>query len=205
VRGPPTSVAYAPPRGYHGGYYLGLKVAHLCYDPFRFRPDFVWAATGPALEAYSKHPVVKKATEPGQVMTVSEFLRAVRRLVVDFVVGRVLSHNGDGAAVEGLDDLTTYYLLHRHDFGLDDAPIGACILYAVSCGLSDTALADRLDLLVRTGGKASSEDDDDEADSDEPAEEEAGSGSRVKLKPWSQRKRKTMGYDVDGRPAALID
>jgi hypothetical protein len=27
----------------------------------------------------------------------------------------------------------------------------------------------------------------------------------VKLKPWSQRKRKTLGYDVEGRPAALID
>ena len=39
-------------------------------------PDFVWAATGPALEAYSKHPVVKKANEPGKLMEVSEFLRA---------------------------------------------------------------------------------------------------------------------------------
>ena len=29
-------------------------------------PDFVWAATGPALEAYSKHPVVKKANEPAR-------------------------------------------------------------------------------------------------------------------------------------------
>jgi putative DNA methylase len=27
-------------------------------------PDFVWAATGPAMEAYSKHPVVRKANEP---------------------------------------------------------------------------------------------------------------------------------------------
>ena len=27
-------------------------------------PDFVWAATGPALEAFSKHPVVKKANDP---------------------------------------------------------------------------------------------------------------------------------------------
>ena len=53
-------------------------------------PDFVWAATGPALEAYSKHPVVKKANDPGETMSVSEFLRAVRRLVVEFVVGRVL-------------------------------------------------------------------------------------------------------------------
>ena len=26
-------------------------------------PDFVWAATGPAMEAYSKHPVVRKANE----------------------------------------------------------------------------------------------------------------------------------------------
>ena len=40
-------------------------------------PDFVWAATGPALEAYSKHPVVKKANDPGQVMPVSEFLTHV--------------------------------------------------------------------------------------------------------------------------------
>ena len=39
-------------------------------------PDFVWAATGPAMEAYSKHPVVKKANEPGKLMEVSEFLRS---------------------------------------------------------------------------------------------------------------------------------
>ena len=43
------------------------------------------------MEAYSKHPVVKKANEPGAMMEVSEFLRAVRRIVVDFVVGRVLT------------------------------------------------------------------------------------------------------------------
>ena len=54
-------------------------------------PDFVWAATGPAMEAYSKYPVVKKASEPGKLLSVSEFLTQVRRLVLDFVVGRVLS------------------------------------------------------------------------------------------------------------------
>jgi putative DNA methylase len=37
-------------------------------------PDFVWAATGPALEAYSRYPAVKKASETGQLMTVTEFL-----------------------------------------------------------------------------------------------------------------------------------
>ena len=117
-------------------------------------PDFVWAATGPAMEAYSKHPVVKKANDPGKLMEVAEFLRHVRRLVVDFVVGRVLTHDGDETAVSGLDDVTTYYILHRHDFGMEDAPIGACILYAVSCNLSDNDLANRHELLLRTGGLA---------------------------------------------------
>jgi hypothetical protein len=170
-------------------------------------PDFVWAATGPALEAFSKHPVVKKATQPGEIMTISEFLRAVRRLVVNFVVGRVLTKNGDGASIEGLDDLTTYYLLHRHDFGLGDAPVGACILYAISCGLSDSALVDRHDLLLRTGGKSAADDDEEESEeAEDNAEPEGpGSGSRVKLKPWSQRKRKTLGCDAEGKPAALID
>ena len=57
-------------------------------------PDFVWAATGPALEAYGKHPVVRKANEQGKTLSVTEFLRHVRRMVADFVVGRVLSQNG---------------------------------------------------------------------------------------------------------------
>ncbi len=174
-------------------------------------PDFVWAATGPALEAYSKHPVVKKANEPGKLMEDSEFLRAVRRLVVDFVVGRVLSHNGDASAVSGLDDITTYYILHRHDFRMDDAPIGACILYAVSCNLSDNDLANRHELLLRTGGLSAAdesdeaEDAEDGEDAEADAEPEEGTGSTVKLRPWHQRKRKTMGYDAEGRPAPLID
>ena len=90
-------------------------------------PDFVWAATGPALEAFSQHPVVKRADAPGARLSVSAFLREVRRFVVDFVVGRVLTAGGE-EAVSGLDDVTTYYLLHRYDFGLGDAPAGACIL-----------------------------------------------------------------------------
>ena len=112
-------------------------------------PDFVWAATGPALEAFSKHPVVKKANAPDEVMSVSDFLREVRRMVVDFVVGRVLTQDGE-EAVTGLDDVTTYYLLHRNDFGLDDAPVGGCILYALSCNLSDSALVNQHDLLAQS-------------------------------------------------------
>ena len=162
-------------------------------------PDFVWSATGPALEAYSKHPVVKKANQPDQLMTVSEFLRHVRRIVVDFVVGRVLSGDGDAEDVGSLDDVTTYYLLHRHDFGMNDAPVGACILYAVSCNLSDGALVDQHDLLVRTGGSSSAAEEDGYGEGDEDAGEaadvpEEGSGSQVKLRAWNRRTRKGMGY-----------
>lgn len=165
----------------------------------------MWAATGPALEVYSRHPVVKKANDPGKTMEVSEFLRAVRRIVVDFVVGRVLSPS-DEEAVSGLDDLTTYYLLHRNDFGLEDAPIGSCILYAVSCGLSDAALADEHDLLARTGGSTGSNGDEEgDASEDSEAEVEEERGSKVRLKAWQQRKTKAMGYDSVGRPAPLID
>lgn len=178
-------------------------------------PDFVWAATGPALEAYSKHPIVRKANEPGP-MTVNEFLTHVRRIVVDFVVGRVLSGDGDSSIDENatdnlnrdrLDEPTAYYLLHRHDFGLEEAPAGACILYAVSCGISDKELADTWDLIGFTKGKSVEEayeasDDDQEPDQDLMEE----SGSKVKLKNWLQRHGRSMGYEAPGgRPVPLID
>jgi putative DNA methylase len=171
-------------------------------------PDFVWAATGPALEAYSEHPIVKKSNEPGKILSVSEFLRHVRRMVVDFVVGRVLSHNGGADAVSGLDDVTTYYLLHRYDFGLDSAPIGPCILYAVSCGLSDAALTSRYDLLARTGGQTPVEEEAvaGNVEEGEAEEQEEGTSSTVKLKQWNQRKNPSMGYEtLVGPPAPLID
>lgn len=163
-------------------------------------PDFVWAATGPAMEAYSKHPFVKKADQPGETMSVSEFLRAVRRIVVDFVVGRVLSEatgtEADAETAATLDDVTTYYLLHRHDFGMDDAPAGACILYAVSCNLSESDLADKYDLLVRSGGVDKDDDGEPDAgDADAEGEATEGTGSTFKLKAWKQRKRPGMGVD----------
>ena len=178
-------------------------------------PDFVWAATGPALEAYSKHPVVKKANEPGP-MTVHEFLTHVRRMVVDFVVGRVLSGNGlatdsddmDQAGRDRLDEPTAYYLLHRHDFGMEEAPAGACILYAISCGISDKDLADTWNIIGFTKGRAVDEDETEKvnADAEVDAETEEESGSKVKLKTWAQRKGRSLGYEAPGgRPVPLID
>ncbi|OGB88301.1 MAG: hypothetical protein A3H39_08620 [candidate division NC10 bacterium RIFCSPLOWO2_02_FULL_66_22] len=219
-------------------------------------PDFVWAATGPALEAYSKHPVVKKANDPGQVMTVSEFLTHVRRMVVDFVVGRVMygeydaetrrrgevgtrgwgdaetGERGDAGTVTvspghrvaasqaespigDLDEPTAYYLLHRHDFGMDEAPAGACILYAISCGISDKELAGTWDLIGFTKGKAAEDEEDAEmggrgdaemADEEADPDAEEDSGSKVKLKTWAQRKGSSLGYEApSGKPVPLID
>ena len=177
-------------------------------------PDFVWAATGPALEAYSRHPVVRRetsATGQPETLPVAEFLREVRRLVVEFAVGRVLKPSEtNGADAGGLDDITTYYVLHRDSFGMKEAPIGASILYALSCGLSDADLTDCFEILARTGGKPDAiqeeeEDEEDDAEeSDEPESE--GTSSKVRLRRWDQRKRKTLGLEgVGGRPVPLID
>ena len=65
-----------------------------------------------------------------------------------------------------LDEPTAYYLLHRHDFGLDEAPAGACILYAISCGVSDKELADTWDLIGFGKGKSADEDNAEEPDVD---------------------------------------
>ena len=160
-------------------------------------PDFVWAATGPALEAFSRHPVVRKADREGERLAVAEFLRQVRRMVVGFVVSRLLQ--GEGGADDDLDDLTTYYLLHRNDFGLGAAPAGACILYALSCNLSDADLTGRLDLLARGGRGGSAEDEDGE-------EGVETSGSEVRLKAWSRRRVRDLGErSPGGGPAPLID
>jgi putative DNA methylase len=174
-------------------------------------PDFVWAATGPALEAYSKHPIVKKANTPGEVLSVSEFLSSVRRMVVDFVVGQVLTGEKEGvdmAAADRMDAPTAYYLLHRNDFGLEDAPAGACILYATACGLSDRDLEAAWDLISHKGSAKQEENGDGEVDpnDDSDPEDSGDSGSSIKLKTWAQRKRRTMGFEApSGRPIPLID
>src|SRR5262249_31192519 len=75
-----------------------------------------------------------------------------------------------------------------------------------SCNLSDAALVDRLDLLVRTGGKSSGGDDEGEQDDEEDAAE-VGGGSRAqfRVKAWSPRERETLGEDVGGRPPPPLD
>lgn len=167
-------------------------------------PDFVWSAFGPALEVYSRYPVVKKSrSAQGGVLSVGDFLDHSRRMVVDFIVGRVFSEGRvEGADVGALDNVTAYYLLHRHDFGFETAPIGACILYATSCDLTDAYLAGPGDLLERPNKKQAL------GEEDEPDEE--GEGKKkvqmVRLKQWHERAKPSLGMPEagDARPP-LVD
>src|SRR5690606_13203313 len=123
-----------------------------------------------------------------------------------YVVGQVLTgeQGADIAAADRLDEVTAYYLLHRHDFGMDEAPVGACILYATACGLSDSELDRTWDILSGSGKESASAPPDDEGDDaagedgegdpDADADASGGGGSKVKLKAWSQRKNRSMGY-----------
>lgn len=168
-------------------------------------PDFVWAATGPAMEAYSKYPAVKKANSPtSEFLSVKEFLDAVRRIVIEFVVGRVL-HIESGT--DRLDPVTSYYLLHRNDFGFGKAPAGACILYAVSCGISDAELERTWNLVKVKGSKTPDPDeaDEDAVDEDGEAPDEMSGGEFV-LRTWKERNERRMGFEsIGGREVPLID
>src|SRR5436305_3664395 len=89
-------------------------------------PDLIWAALGPALEAYSAHPFIKKMA--GGLMTVPEFLTEVRKLVLQFSLGELPGFREIQQGTQGrgdnleLDPVTQYYLLHRASFGLGPAP-----------------------------------------------------------------------------------
>ena len=79
--------------------------------------------------------------------------------------------------------MTTYYLLHRRDFGTESVPIGLCILYAVSCGLSDSDLINRYDILARSGGlvvKEEQEEGEEGTEDEMEASEEEGVSSEEK-------------------------
>ena len=89
---------------------------------------------------------------------------------------------------------------------MEEAPVGGCILYALSCNLSDAALVNQHDLLAqgRKGGSAAM---DENGDSEEGGEENGGGGgAKVKLKPWNRRTGRNLGLqDAGVRPAPLID
>ena len=83
------------------------------------------------------------------------------------------------------------------------APIGGCILYALSCNLSDSALVNQHDLLTQAGKRGAGDEVEEEEEEGGPEEaEETGGGAKVKLKPWNRRQGRNLGLDGQGgRPA----
>ena len=138
-------------------------------------PDFVWAAVGPALESYSAWDEVRRLD--GSPFTVGEFLREVRRMVADFALGQILH----GRSTEGLDEWTRYYLIHRSSFGLEDAPVGECILLSQGYGLDLNDVRGPRGLLVK------------------------GGGSDVRLAKWDERKRDDLGEPHPSGGLPIVD
>jgi hypothetical protein len=138
-------------------------------------PDFVWAAIGPALESYSAYQEVKRLD--GSPFTVSDFLKEVRRMVSDFALGQILK----GQSTEGLDEWTRYYLIHRNNFGLEEAPVGECILLAQGYGLPLDELRGPRGYIVNAAS------------------------SQVRLAKWDERHRDDLGEPHPSGGLPMID
>lgn len=190
----------------------GRNILQYYFDLGIQGPDFIWAALGPALEAYSAHPFVKKTA--GGIMTVPEFLKEVRRLVLQFSLGELPGFRdvqretqGRGESLD-IDAVTQYYLLHRAYFNLAPAPAGACILFANACGKNETELRVVWNILEQGGkskrGRPRIQEEDELEDE---ADEAPGSkGNEFRLLGWQERASADgLGESRAGNAAPLID
>ena len=189
----------------------GRNILQYYFDLGITGPDFIWAALGPALEAYSAHPFVKR-TEGG-ILTVGEFLREVRKLVLQFCLGELPGFRdfqretqGRGESLE-MDPVTQYYLLHRAYFGLGPTPAGACILYANACGKKETELKVVWNILEQGGKQKKGRPRKEEPDVEEqPVEAADGKGNEYRLLGWHERSSKEgLGEAKAGHQAPLVD
>jgi putative DNA methylase len=191
----------------------GINILQYYFDLGIRGPDFIWAALGPALQAYSEHPFLKKTG--GGMMTVREFLDEVRKMVLQFSLGELPGFRELQSETQGrgetvaLDPVTQYYLLHRAYFGPAPAPAGACILYANACGKDETELKVVWNILEQggksgAGKKGRPRIDAEEGEAEEAAEE--SSGSEYRLLDWSERvESDDLGESRGGLPSPLID
>lgn len=185
----------------------GINILQYYFDLGIRGPDFIWAALGPALQAFSAHPFVKK--EGGGIMTVGEFLAEVRRLVLQFSLGELPGFRdlqkdtgGRGEGIE-LDPVTQYYLLHRANFGFAPAPAGPCILYANACGKNETELKMVWNIIEQGGTSGRGRPRKNEENNQNVA---SGKGNEYRLLKWEERAgRESLGRTRIGQPAPLID
>lgn len=164
-------------------------------------PDFLWAAIGPGLEAYSAYDAVVRAS--GDVFTVAEFIKAVRQVTTEYALGKVMH-----GSVEGVDEWTRYALMHAQNFKNDPAPVGECILLAGAYGLDLNALSSPKGILRR--GKTKAEAAEEEADSDDESAADSegqpkGSGTTLRLTRFDDRKQPDLGEPRPDGGLPMID
>jgi len=146
-------------------------------------------------------------------MTVQEFLKEVRKLVLQFSLGELPGFRevqqetqGRGESLD-IDPVTQYYLLHRANFGLEPAPAGACILYANACGKNETELKVVWNILEQGGkskrGRPRKEDGESPIDEETP---DKSKGNEYRLLRWEERtSNEGLGESTGGQPTPLVD
>ncbi len=157
-------------------------------------PDFLWAAVGPGLEAFSAYDEVRR--NDAKPFSVSEFLKEVRRITTDFALGQIVE-----GGTEGLDEWTRYALMHQSNFGIEGAPVGECILLSSAYNLALGALSGPRGILGKAKSKPAPAVDEDAPDAPADADETGGgSGSELRLLRWDERKRDDLGepHPTDG-------
>jgi adenine-specific DNA methylase len=168
-------------------------------------PDFIWAAVGPALEAYSSFREVRRLD--GSLFTVGEFLREVRRLVADFALGQILH----GASTGTLDETTRYYLMHRYSFKMGPAPGGECILLAQGYGLNLDELRGQRGILISAKAeKKVALDVEDEVTEASGEDEDVGqtkkaSGNDLRLLGFDERSHPELGEPLPSGGLPMVD
>jgi putative DNA methylase len=188
----------------------GKNILRYFFDLHVRGADFLWAALGPALAAYSEHPYVKKTS--GGYLGVKDFLDEVRKLVLQFALGSLkgfddLQSDTDHATV-AVDAVTQYYLLHREAFGFDPLLAGVSILYANACGKTDRELQ-MVWNVIEQGGKARGQ----RRGAEDEIDEELGEILNAKVKAdkyrllrWDERVGDDrLGESQPNQPAPLID
>jgi ribA/ribD-fused uncharacterized protein len=159
-------------------------------------PDFLWAAIGPGLEAFSAFDEVRR--NDGSAFTISEFIKEVRRLTTDFALGQILQ-----GGTEGLDDWTRYALMHAQSFGTGSGSVGEAILLAGAYGLDLNVLTGPKGILTKGKSKTTknSEDDDDTGDD----ELSTNNSTDLRLLYWEERKRDDLGEPLESGDWHVID
>lgn len=72
--------------------------------------DFFISAIGPAMEVFGKYENVEKPT--GEKVSAKELLELVRKIVVDYALGKVLKTH-----IESVDVETRFYIIYRFNYG----------------------------------------------------------------------------------------